>query len=524
MVRCRAVAIRDLIAVVILLLMVSVMVFWHMRSTCESSHSRQPCIITEQFKSSLDIGGFRNPSDNTPVYVVEEHHEVLKYWFQAAEKGLIAKKGNVLFHIDGHSDGGMPPHSDILTLFKWPTSKQVKAMMQKNDVFIVAAALTGLITRYIWVSPPWDVDLAADVGNAVKTVELGTMMRLSLDNELILDYCICIPAGLSDITEPMCFMKNLTEDATTAEPDPVEVGVDECNIQSRGSVEVVSEDTAIDMLYRGNWISPDDSIILDIDEDYYGVESAVQPLYDAGLDERTLTWPDFYVSRLFCSRDAAQETMADRFYHSLMQKIRNVRLYCTRLEGDNATNRCEEHPAMIETLMQFVPSMIEDLKRQEVLRSALCTQDESKLNTILGGLIRHSVKYTVPQLDALSQVGICHRCSVSSYDFESRYGMKLCDGYNKPNDSIVPFHMPSVEEINFRTVNLREILKDAYMTPGIVTVCRSTRDGYTPRSHFRQIENDVLNSLGDYVKGVDKDMVYYDPDLLGGRFGWHNRH
>ena len=385
-----------------------------------------------------------------------------------------------------------------------------------------AAALTELITRYIWVWPSWDPEMATGEEHIVNKVQLGTMRRLDLNNELTLDYCVCLPDGLMEVKEPICFIKNLTV-PFEIEIDPIEVRVDECQIQSSGTVEIISETKAMDLSVRGSFISPDDSVILDIDEDFYGVESAVQPLYDAGLREHTLMWLDLHVSKLFCSNDANEEKMADRFFNSLLRKVRNLQLYCKQLNGQDASKLCGTKSVMIQTLSNFIPEMIHQLGQGE-LRPALCTRDESKLNTILTSLIRQLVKYTMPQLRALSQVGICHRVSVKTYDFQPAFGMKICDGYNKPNNTVIPFHMPTVDEIRFRTAILRDIVKNPYLNPKLVTVCRSTRDGYTPRSHFRLIESDVLATLHDLVKGVDKDMAYYDSDLLGGRFGWYNRH
>ena len=39
-----------------------------------------------------------------PLLTMEEHHEAFYYWGLAVEKGWIAPKGNVLFHVDHHDD------------------------------------------------------------------------------------------------------------------------------------------------------------------------------------------------------------------------------------------------------------------------------------------------------------------------------------------------------------------------------------------------------------------------------------
>merc|ERR1712046_115539 len=46
----------------------------------------------------------------------------------------------------------------------------------------------------------------------------------------------------------------------------------------------------------------------------------------------------------------------------------------------------------------------------------------------------------------------------------------------------------------------------------LVTVCRSVRDGYTPRRSWQAIETGVLRALGG--------KATFDPNLLGGERGW----
>ena len=72
MVRCHIVAMRNLVPVFLLLLIFSIMAFWHMRNSCESA--RQPCV---QGYGELSPGTGESPAlyDNVPVYIVEEHHE-----------------------------------------------------------------------------------------------------------------------------------------------------------------------------------------------------------------------------------------------------------------------------------------------------------------------------------------------------------------------------------------------------------------------------------------------------------------
>ncbi|KAJ8318456.1 hypothetical protein KUTeg_003547 [Tegillarca granosa] len=79
---------------------------------------------------------FKNTSLN--AYVVEEHHEVLQYWFEAARRKIIPDSGNTLIHIDGHSDMGLPFFYYEFPYFRAPKDrKDIHFMMQRNDIFII---------------------------------------------------------------------------------------------------------------------------------------------------------------------------------------------------------------------------------------------------------------------------------------------------------------------------------------------------------------------------------------------------
>jgi len=47
-------------------------------------------------------------SKSIPTYIIEEHHEAFIVWHDAIQKGYIPPLGNVLFHVDEHSDMGTP--------------------------------------------------------------------------------------------------------------------------------------------------------------------------------------------------------------------------------------------------------------------------------------------------------------------------------------------------------------------------------------------------------------------------------
>lgn len=84
-----------------------------------------------------------------PVYCMEEHHEAFFYWGLAADKGMISREGNTLFHVDHHDDleyGG----------YDWDFTKPIADLEERKRFvyeklgiadFIVPALYEGLFSQ-----------------------------------------------------------------------------------------------------------------------------------------------------------------------------------------------------------------------------------------------------------------------------------------------------------------------------------------------------------------------------------------
>ena len=79
-------------------------------------------------------------------------------------------------------------------------------------------------------------------------------------------------------------------------------------------------------------------------------------------------------------------------------------------------------------------------------------------------------------------------------------------------------------EIQDRSMKLFRLFHTVRFKPRVVSIARSVRDGYTPRGSFRRIERDLLYILRTVYPQISEPTIIYDPNLLGGRHGWLNRH
>ncbi|KAK3091948.1 hypothetical protein FSP39_023926 [Pinctada imbricata] len=453
------------------------------------------------------------------VYVVEEHHEVIPYWFEAANRNLIPKEGNTLIHIDGHSDMAPPMYFKRFPFFKSPRGKgDYKYLMQENDMFIISAAITGLINKVVWVWPEWDKQNHG-VTSTFSKLEIGwTLLQKNGSKPTRREFCIC---GPTESVDPKIECKRLTRDemenssSDEDENEGIPMKKEDCHIQKAIILEDVHEKDAAKMLFKSSSYLRGGGMILDIDEDFYGCTYAIRPLLDAGISEESIEIMDDFIGELFCPKNASEEFRADRLLVQILDHL--LQLRCLK-NGKEASGSSCFYANTLVTLRSIIKRKIFDDNS-----NLLCKKlgKDSLEATVANQLLFLFTKLSNKQNKVLQDVGFCFTTTPHTFDLTSDSKFQICHGANTPNDTAVIEHKTNVTEVISRTHTLEKIISIVKKSnPAFVTVCRSVRDGYTPRDLFPKIENDVITSIR---KQFDSVKVVYDKELLGGRKGWPNR-
>ena len=356
-----------------------------------------------------------------------------------------------------------------------------------------------------------------------------------------------------------------------------EIEPHECQVMTYYRSEHVAEDRVLEILGSlsssgTSWLSGSSShshsngVILDIDEDFFGCEVPSDQIVETvlGNDDRGITWSeivelDEIVSAFLCPRDADQEDVADRLLRGLLSSVTTACVgqkkddgkWTADLSGSTddedsitgTTPSCQKSfvgaMSLMTNALTWSPSMFcAGGDTAAVLRSwlafALHVVRRLPLN-----LIQHHI---------VNKVGFCLNSAPRTLYFRRRSDigqLTVCHGANGPNSTLVYHNTPSNEaELDARIENFDRILsaiaaelntpsmvvsehqrKPSMRRVGLVTVCRSVRDGYTPRAMASRIEAGVLRSVkchfGDEQQREVK--VVYDKDLLGGERGWDGR-
>ncbi|XP_067670757.1 UPF0489 protein C5orf22 homolog [Haliotis asinina] len=455
----------------------------------------------------LSSGNTNTGGTGALVNVIEEHHEALLYWFSAVESGSLPKHGNILLHIDGHSDGADPFNRLRNPIYRMPRNeREIRLMMVKNDVFIQAAAGTGLIKRFIWVWPPYS---EVDKPYIAMNVEAGLMY--TEENELVM--CFCMESNHTSFEHSCVRVQQPEYEDEDEKYFSIERNM--CHDMTLGGiVEIVSTHKARELAKSGTWIKASDSVILDIDEDFYACEAVSAPLYDAGMNEDDIDSLSLYIGKILCTDNAKDEMEADRYFQKLLKAVQETLKHCR--SGRLGVETCESNHAFTEAVLALMPDMT-------ITRDIMCLPKEST-QFMLVNLVERLKRCSDTQLQHIARIGVCMYASPRSTNFNRNNAMILCKGCNGPNSTQVIFHSTTDKEIATTTRNLKEILTQAFI-PKVVTVCRSVRDGYTPRKQFPLIEEGVLSVLkAVYPNHVTDDTIHYDSELLGGREGWYFRY
>lgn len=393
------------------------------------------------------------------------------------------------------------------------------------------SVLTGLVNHVIWVWPNWDWDKLnlTEQDHLVYDVEIG-YMEIKVLEEIgrhRLDLCACWKLrethGKEKTDSWECHRRNFT---VTDPEDGPDIDRFSCQFHSKAVLEIVSESAAVSQLRK---IKPSDQntgLILDIDEDFYGCWSDMIPLEEAGIQRKDVDILSDFVAELFCCHTANEEQLANEFYSSLVYLVINLKSQSCAMKHQHQGERrnCLTDVEVSNHLIENIPSMLDFLRsvNSEII---LCKKDTKISGFYLQALLMSFQDFSVKQLKLLAKLGICFTVSPTSRYFQTEGEFHICHGENMPNRTLVSFHLPADLEIMTQTTNLRKIFRSFFQKPNLVTVCRSVRDGYTPKQFFSIIEPNVLQSVAYSFRSVQFENIHFDSNLLGGKFGWsHHPH
>lgn len=361
--------------------------------------------------------------------------------------------------------------------------------MESNDRFLYSAIMEGLIGRVIWVKPDW----LSNNRTEVRRGYVGTMMHRGTQ---VFCHCEQFVHGkkrypmVCGYDEDMKFTKVLQE---------------RCRKHKTYRFIETTESEFIDAIQITNRVS----LFVDIDEDFFGVESGVEHLIREGISLKT-------------------------------QKVLDVLLPSLYSPDSNGENEIQ-----LDKLMRVLFSQLAIIVKQArdpklADRGGELTDAESIRTKISNEIISTTKKYfrdkdgvpefaiflsslSVKELRSLARTKYCLISSSRLVGNDDERQFSVCHGNIFPDDKLNEFHVSTKDAIHKRGKLLEEILHYIHKSsaPKFFTVSRSLRDGYTPRDQQQYIERMVLGSVGRAIQtSGNRRRIVYDSHLSFGKEGW----
>lgn len=134
-----------------------------------------------------------------PIYVVEDHHEVLPFIYKSIGSKHLPLFDNTILHFDSHPDMLIPSGlkaGTVLDKYKLFDSLSI-------ENWILPAAFAGHFSKILWVKPPWahqisDGDHSFKIGKENQTDEVKVT---SLENYFLTDCLFCPEENMTEVKE-----------------------------------------------------------------------------------------------------------------------------------------------------------------------------------------------------------------------------------------------------------------------------------------------------------------------------------
>ena len=366
-------------------------------------------------------------------------------------------------------------------------------LMQANDRFITSAILTGLINRVIWVQPDWlTIEKPVEYFKGI----IGKVINEDESNGEKL--CGCERKRRQTLTDPNQYCYYFTDDAQT------QISRKHCKTLKIFKLILISE-TVFLKAFNSKSLK-ENHVILDIDEDYFGVQSGVQVLIDAGIPLDVVNVIDEVLLQLFCPDSIMAEQALDKALRMMFGSLHKSFLLNTTKSAVAIKSVVSEHAGKHfckkegnkeilgeEILVEFISYLMANVTSKiagALSNTKYCFYDSLQLN--------HETQNKLPEF-------------------------YLCHGTIYPAHKLNQIYVDTETGIKKRGERLSKMLDHIFesVTPKIITISRSLRDGYVPRKQQRLIEHTVRQAIETNLsKRFIRSETIFDENLVGGKEGW----
>ncbi|XP_054842014.1 UPF0489 protein C5orf22 homolog [Eublepharis macularius] len=432
-----------------------------------------------------------------PVWVVENHHEVLPFIYRAIGSKHLPASNISFVHLDSHPDLLIPVNMPADTVF----DKETLFSEISIENWIMPAVYAGHFSQVIWLHPSWAQQIEEGTHHFLVGKDTSTTtIRVTSTEGYFLSDGLYVPADQLENEKPLHLSVHLVN------PTKPSDNWEESRALSSTKRLKLSDDTT-------------DSVAASSSKDTDVRPSSCADTQAEGLEKNTRTQETADGSQgtsASCSfgnhtcqttelikdilqvlqKDAAYVLDIDLDFFSVKNPFKEIytqeeykllkELYNFKKPNSNASE---------EDLLDCVENRIRQLEDLEAVFADLCDDDSEEilerwaLNPGMAPLIPlvHSLKngVVIPNYELVHQAGL------------------TCD-YSE-----IPHHVSTEEEIEGLVQSVKHLLKNL-PKPTLVTISRSSLDDYCPANQVELIQEKVLNGLRSVYGTLDVHLEYLE--------------
>lgn len=419
-----------------------------------------------------------------PVWVVEDHQEVLPFIYRAIGSKHLPAKDISFLHFDSHPDLLIPVNMPADTVFDKETLFEELSI----ENWIMPAVYAGHFSHVVWLHPTWAQQMREGkhhflVGKDTSTTtirvtstdhyflsdglyvpedQLENQKPLRLDVIMMKPNKLCSKqeenAAVCSAKKPKLAVEGAENTASgTCDSSTDGLGKDPgtqrscqsclelscvCSSESQACQNTVSTGEVLEILKKG------DGFVLDIDLDFFSVKNPFKEMF-------------------------TQEE------YKILQELYNF-----KRPGANLSE---------EDLVDIVDTRIHQLEDLEAAFADLCDGDDEE--TVQRWASNPGMGSLVPLVQSLKK-----RMEVPDYEMVHQAGL-TCD-YSE-----LPHHISTEQEIEYLIQAVHYFLKNL-PKPTLVTIARSSLDDYCPSEQVDAIQEKVVGMLRSLYGALDVHLQY----------------
>ncbi|XP_042725779.1 UPF0489 protein C5orf22 homolog isoform X1 [Lagopus leucura] len=430
-----------------------------------------------------------------PVWVVEDHQDVLPFIYRAiASKHLPAS--NISFvHLDSHPDLLIPVNMPADTVF----DKEALFSELSIENWIMPAVYAGHISQVVWLHPPWAQQISEGEHNFLVGKDISTTtIRVTGTDHYFLSDGLYVPADQLENPKPLnlhVVLINPTEASNSQEEND--------KVASAKRLKLNTDDTASTAATSSS-VAPGDH-----DNNFSSVKD--KEVQHASAMNRAKMLPECSASSSLRNNECPVREVAK----DISQVLQNGDAFVLDIDLDffSVKNPFKEmytkteyellqelykfkkphRNATEEDLLDCVENRVHQLEDLEAAFADFCDSDDEET-------LQKWASY--PGLKPLVQLVHSLKSRMESPDYEMVHQAGLTCDYVE-----LPHHVSTKEEIEGLLQSMKILLLNM-PKPTLVTVARSSLDDYCPSEQVDIIQEKVLSLLGFVYGTLDVHLDY----------------